>query len=120
MSLFRTDHPHCRAVGAQPVRDQGPRPPIALHGTPEKLQRRLAIPPLRGKDLEHFTFMIDGAPEIVRLSVDPHKNFVQVPAPVRIRSMMNAPLSNPSSEHRAEPIPPESHCLVADVDATLE
>ena len=41
-----------------------------------KSERRPPIPPLRGKDLERLTFTIDGAPEIVRFSVDRHKNFV--------------------------------------------
>jgi hypothetical protein len=34
--------------------------------------------------------------------------------------MMNAPLSDLGGEHRAEPVPPEPHRLVANVDTTLE
>jgi hypothetical protein len=41
----------------------------------------LAIPALRDEHLEHFAFVINRPPEIMRLSVDLHKNFVQVPAP---------------------------------------
>ncbi len=34
--------------------------------------------------------------------------------------MMNAPLPDLRSEHRTEPVPPEPHCFVADIDTTLE
>ena len=34
--------------------------------------------------------------------------------------MMNAPLPDLSGEHRSEPVPPEPHRLVADIDTTLE
>jgi len=34
--------------------------------------------------------------------------------------MMNPTLSDLSSKHRTEPIPPEPHSLVANVDATLK
>lgn len=33
---------------------------------------------------------------------------------------MSAPLTDPGSKHRAEPVPPEPHRFVADGDATLE
>ena len=34
--------------------------------------------------------------------------------------MINPPLSDLRREHRTEPVPPEPHRLVADVDASLE
>jgi hypothetical protein len=43
-----------------------------------------------------------------------------VPAPVRKRPMMKAPLPDLVGEHRTEAIPPEPHRLVADIDAPLE
>ena len=64
--------------------------------------------------------MINRAPQVMRLAVDPNKHLIQVPAPVRIRTMMNPPLPDLRSEHRAEPVPPETHRLVADIDATFE
>ena len=64
--------------------------------------------------------MIHGAPEVMRLPVDPDEHFIQVPAPVRIRPVMNAPFPDLRGEYRAEPVPPKTHRLVADVDATLE
>ncbi len=63
--------------------------------------------------------MIDGAPQVMHLPVDPYENLVQVPLPVRIRLVMNPPLSYLSSEHRTESIPPEPYRLVADIDAAF-
>ncbi len=64
--------------------------------------------------------MIDGAPEVMRLAIDPYEHLIQVPAPVRVGSMMNAPLSDLRGEHWTEPVPPETHRLMANIDATLE
>jgi hypothetical protein len=40
-------------------------------------------------------------------------------AALEIRPLMNAPFTDLCGEHRAEPVPPETHGLVADVDAAL-
>lgn len=40
--------------------------------------------------------------------------------PQQIRSSLNAALTDLRDEHRAEPVPPEPHCLMAGVDAALE
>jgi len=78
------------------------------------------LPAFRGKDLEHLTFVIDSTPEVVRVAIDPHEHLVQVPTPVRIRIMMNSTFPDLGFKHRAEPVPPESDRLVADVDAAFE
>jgi len=64
--------------------------------------------------------MIDGTPEVKRLSIDTDENLIQVPAPPRIASMLDTPLPDFGGEHRSEPIPSQTHCLVADVDAPFE
>jgi len=33
---------------------------------------------------------------------------------------MNAPLPDLRCEHRTEPVPPETHCFVANIDATFK
>ena len=63
--------------------------------------------------------MINGTPQIVRLPIDPHEHFVQVPAPVRVRMKMNPTLPDLRCKQRTEPVPPEPYRLVADVDATF-
>jgi hypothetical protein len=64
--------------------------------------------------------MIDSTPEIVGLAVNPHEHLVHVPAPTRKRVVLNSTLANLGSKHWAEPVPPETNRLVADVYPTLE
>ena len=69
---------------------------------------------------QNLAFMIDGAPKVVRHPVDLHVDLVQMPAPM----LASAHPVDPSSpdlggKHRAEPLPPEPHRLVADLDASL-
>ena len=64
--------------------------------------------------------MIYRSPEIMRLSIDPDEDLVQVPTPVRIRLLVKASLPDLVGEHRTEAIPPEPYRLVANVDAALE
>jgi hypothetical protein len=45
------------------------------------LKRSLAIPTFRGVDLENFTFMIDRAPQVMRLAIDANEYLIQMPAP---------------------------------------
>jgi hypothetical protein len=78
------------------------------------------ISALRGENFEYLAFVIHGAPKIVRLTGDFDENLIEVPSPVRIASMMNAPLPDLRGDHRTEPVPPKPHCFVADIDTTLE
>ena len=52
------------------------------------LRRILAIEPFGGENFEHHTFVIDRAPQVMRLAFYPNENLVQMPAPVRIRHPM--------------------------------
>jgi hypothetical protein len=63
--------------------------------------------------------VIDSTPQIMRLAIHPHENLVQVPAPVRIPTVMNSLFPDLLGKHQAEPVPPEPYHLVADVDASL-
>jgi len=64
--------------------------------------------------------MVDSAPEVVALAVDPDEDLVQVPAPMGKGSHRLNPLAaDLAGEHRTEPVPPEPHRLMADVDAAL-
>src|SRR5271167_2227326 len=64
--------------------------------------------------------MVDRAPQIAELAVDLHEHLIQMPAPLRIAAHMRAAsLTNLGGEHRAKPVTPEPHGLVADVDPAL-
>jgi hypothetical protein len=43
-----------------------------------------------------------------------------VPSPLGIASLIQVPLPDLRGEHRTEPVPPEAHSFVADIDAALE
>ena len=64
--------------------------------------------------------MIDGAPQVMRLTIDLDEHLVLVPAPIRMRTKTNAPLPNLRGECRTESGPPEPHGFAANIDATLE
>ena len=62
--------------------------------------------------------MIDGPPEVVSFAIDPDKDFIQMPAPLRLIPVSNDSLfSDLRGEHWTKPVPPGTNCLIADVDA---
>jgi hypothetical protein len=64
--------------------------------------------------------MVNGAPEVAELAIDPSQRPIQTPAPLRIAAhVRDASLADLGNEHRAKPIPPEPDGLVADVDSAL-
>ena len=65
--------------------------------------------------------MIDRSPQVHHLAIELDVHLVEVPAPMAEPAHVgNALPADVPGEHRAEPVPPEAHRLVADVDATLE
>ena len=68
---------------------------------------------------EYFTFVINGPPEIVKLTIDFHEHFVEMPRPVRVIMVLHAPLADLCCEQRTKPVPPEAHRLVRDIDPAL-
>ena len=61
--------------------------------------------------------MIDSSPQIVLLTVDLHKHLVEVPSLMDIGlRLVNALPADVGYEHRLEPLPPELHGLIANID----
>ena len=74
---------HRRRISAKPVGHDLPGSAVFLQDPFEELQRR-GLVTLRSDDrFQDLAFMVDGAPEIAKLAVDPHKDLVQGPAPLR-------------------------------------
>ena len=112
---------HRRAIRAESVGDDGLGSAVALHRALERGERRLAIAAFYGKDLQHLALMIDSAPEIVRLAVNPHEDLVQVPTPLwHGAEVFCPPASDLGVESWAEAVPPKPHGLVADIDLSLK
>jgi hypothetical protein len=83
--------------------------------TSEETLRRLTITATLNQNVEHYTVLVHGAPEIMKYAVDPDEDFVQMPF---------VPWSRPASqdpirENRAEFRAPAAHGLVRQGDATL-
>ena len=53
------------------------------------------------------------------LAVDTRENSVQMPAPARIRMVLNTPFSDLRRKHRTKTVPPDTYRLVADIDASF-
>jgi hypothetical protein len=63
--------------------------------------------------------VVNGPPEVVLLAVDLHEDLVEMPPPVARTHSLHTALADLGGEHRPEPMPPEPHCLMTDVDAAL-
>lgn len=63
--------------------------------------------------------MTDGSPKEVPIAVDLHEHLVQMPAPFARFHTGNTSFPDLRGKHRAEPMPPESHSLMTDIDAAF-
>lgn len=112
---------HGSLLGSHTIGDDCLGPAMALQGFLQKCQSSSFIPLSRHVALDNFTFMVDGAPKVMLLPVDLHEHIVEVSTPVTdLAHTRNALAPNFCGEHGAEPVPPEPHRLVADVDPTFE
>ena len=69
-------------VGPKLVCDDGLRTAVAFNSSAQKPQCSLAISFLGDEDFKDFALVIDRPPEVMGFAVDPHENFVQMPAPL--------------------------------------
>jgi hypothetical protein len=64
--------------------------------------------------------MIDSPPQVAELAVDLHEHLIQMPTPLGEAAQTRNPvLSDLCREHRANPVPPKSDSLMADIDPAL-
>jgi len=108
------------AIRAKSVRDDLSWCAVSLHCFLQKGKCSLLIPGLGNVALEHLTFMIDGTPEVMLVPVDLHENLIEMPLPLSMLTHVGGALrSDLTGEDRAEPIDPEPHAFMADIDPTL-
>jgi hypothetical protein len=69
LAALSTDGSEGCAVGAKPVGHDDLGSTMPLERLPQKFQHRPAVPPLADEGFEHLTFMIDGAPQVMRLAL---------------------------------------------------
>jgi hypothetical protein len=64
--------------------------------------------------------MINRAPKIMLGAVDTNEDFIDMPAPERIRPMVDASFADLNSEQRPKAVSPETDGLMADINAPFE
>lgn len=110
----------CRA-GSQPIRD-------ARFGTPMPFQRLFqelqscGFVTLSGNvRFQDLTLMVHRTPQVMSLAVDLYEHLIKVPAPVSNAPHSADPLpADVCGKQRSEPVPPEPHRLVTNINAALE
>lgn len=64
--------------------------------------------------------MVDGPPEEAHFAIDLHVDLVEMPTPMRgLAHVLNSFPPDLAGEHRAEPVSPAPHGLLANVDPAL-
>jgi hypothetical protein len=84
--------PQGGTTGAETIGHDFIRPTMSLPGFPRQYQRGFLVPGLCHEALEHFAFVINGPPLAVLLTVDLHKDHVQVPSPAARPQSLHLPL----------------------------
>ena len=75
----------------------------------------------RDKAFKDFTFVIDGAPQVMHLAVDLHVDLIEMPSPMSHALHPANPLpSDFPCEHRAKAVPPEPDSFMTKINAALE
>jgi transposase len=93
---------------------------VPLERLPQEFQRRLVVTALADESFQNISFVIDGTPQVMRLAVDLHEHLVEMPLPVaEMSAACDAPTTDLGRNDRPEPVPPEAHAFVADLDAAL-
>ena len=96
------------------------RPAIALHRFLQEFQRRSLVARLGDIGLQHLAFVVDGAPQIMGLSVDLYEDLIEAPASLtHLAQLLRPALLDVPRHQRAEPVPPVRNRLMGYVDAAL-
>jgi hypothetical protein len=119
LAIINTELAERSTVRAQSIGHERLGPAMPLQGFPEEFQCGLLVPPFRDEALEHFAFVVDGAPEIVPFPLDLLEDLVEMPPPMARSHAVDAALADLGGKYRPEPVPPEPDRLVANVDAAL-
>ena len=116
MVAGKSEMPEGSAVGAQLVgRHPRRREALFAEQLAHQLDGRRPVSTTLDQDLEDFTLVVDGTPQIHVLARDPDDHFVEMPAIARSRT---APSQAPR-DCRSEFEHPTANALVGQVEPTL-
>lgn len=87
----------------------------------QELQCSSYVPFLGDVGFRDLGFVIDGAPHVLGLAINLHKDLVEMPAPMAKARLPADPLTeNVGSERRPKAVPSQPDCLITIADAALE
>jgi hypothetical protein len=110
----------CR-VGFQTIGDDRIGFAVALQRLLQEAQSRSFVSFPGDVALEYLTFVVDSAPQVMALAIDLYEHLVDVPPPLPEALHSAYPLTpNVSRKQRTEPVPPQTHGFVANVDSALK
>lgn len=113
------DRPQRCTVGPKSICDDDLGLPVLSHCFLEEFQCGFLVTRLGDKASQHLSFVIDGSPKVMPLTVDLHENLVEMPLPAARSQPLNAAPPDLGCEHRVEPMPPVAHRFMADIDAAF-
>ena len=120
LAVFVSDLFHGGAIRSKSIGGDEPRCSIPFHGFLQKCKCRLLIPGFGDVAFQHFTFVIDGAPEVMLDAVDFHEDFIEMPVPLSMLTHVGCTLgSDLAGEDRTKTIDPKPDAFMADIDSTL-
>lgn len=115
-----TNLSHGSTVGAKAICDDRLGASVSFHRPLQECHCRLPIAFSCHEHLQDFAFVIDGAPEIVQITIDANEDLIKVPSPLWVRTQGSRPLlTDQTGEAWAEPVPPDPDGLMAHVNAAL-
>ena len=65
---------------------------------------------------KQLALLVDDPPKAVLLALDPHEDFLHLPAPSARSNRRNLPFPDLRCKQRAKPLSPEPHGFVTDLD----
>jgi hypothetical protein len=84
VTILQLQNSQRRAVRSQLIGDDGLWMDSSVHEqATQQLQRRVFVAALLHQDIQHFAFVVDGAPQVHSPPADPDDRFVQMPAACR-------------------------------------
>ena len=112
---------HRGAVRAQAVFGDRLWRTVALQSPLHKAQRRSFVPFPGDEGFQDLPFLIDRTPQLHHLTIQLHVHLIEMPAPVTKALHPVHPLAaNVAGKQWSEPVPPEPHGLMSNVDPGLE
>jgi len=110
----------CGPVGWAPAGPNDFRVSVAFRCFSEEFQCCILVALLGDISLQYFAFVINSAPQVMRLAPDLDEDLIKMPPSLRhLAHRFGSPFTDFTGKMTSEPIDPEADAFMADIDATL-